>query len=102
MTSPSSPSGARPDVLWYTRCPVPSPLGIAARQGWLAETFAEEGIAIESIIDSKDRGVRESHFDHHLAWSFRQGGDVRRSGRAPTGAPRGWWPSPGPTNSRPS
>ena len=77
----------RPEVLWYTRCPVPSPLGIAARQGWLAETFAQEGIAIESIIDSKDRSVRESHFDHHLAWSFRQGGNIppiwaRANGRA--------------------
>ena len=82
-----SSSAARPDVLWYTRCPVPSPLGIAARQGWLAEAFAEEGIAIESIIDSKDRGIRESHFDHHLAWSFRQGGNIppiwaRANGRA--------------------
>ena len=75
-----------PAKLWYTRCPVPSPLGIAARQGWLAETFAQDGIAIESIIDSKDRSVRESHFDHHLAWSFRQGGNIppiwaRASGR---------------------
>lgn len=80
-------SGASAGVLWYTRCPVPSPLGIAARQGWLAETFAEEGIAIESIIDSKDHTIRESHFDHHLAWSFRQGGNIpplwaRSNGRA--------------------
>lgn len=75
MTSSAS-HATNPDVLWYTRCPVPSPLGIAARQGWLAQTFAEEGIAIESIIDSKDRSVRESHFDHHLAWSFRQGGNI--------------------------
>lgn len=65
-----------PDKLWYTRCPVPSPLGIAARLGWLAETFASDGIGIESIIDSKDRSVRESHFDHHLSWSFRQGGNI--------------------------
>jgi len=83
----TSPPTERPDVLWYTRCPVPSPLGIAARQGWLAETFAEEGIAIESIFDSKDRSIRESHFDHHLAWSFRQGGNIppiwaRANGRA--------------------
>lgn len=80
------PHQPRPDKLWYTRCPVPSPLGIAARLGWLAETFAQEGIGIESIIDSKDRSVRESHFDHHLAWSFRQGGNIpplwaRASGR---------------------
>ncbi|MBO9680212.1 MAG: ABC transporter substrate-binding protein [Acidovorax sp.] len=78
---------AQPGKLWYTRCPVPSPLGIAARQGWLAEAFAGHGIAVESIIDSKDRSVRESHFDHHLAWSFRQGGNIppiwaRANGRA--------------------
>ncbi|MDM0059053.1 ABC transporter substrate-binding protein [Variovorax fucosicus] len=83
----SSSSATSPNVLWYTRCPVPSPLGIAARKGWLAETFAEEGIAIESIIDSKDRSIRESHFDHHLAWSFRHGGNIppiwaRANGRA--------------------
>jgi len=83
----STPAGPRPDVLWYTRCPVPSPLGIAARQGWLKETFARQGIAIESIIDSPDRSIRESHFDHHLAWSFRQGGNIpplwaRAKGRA--------------------
>ncbi len=75
MTASSS-SAAKPDVLWYTRCPVPSPLGIAARQGWLAEAFAGDGIRIESIIDSKDRAIRESHFDHHLEWSFRQGGNI--------------------------
>ncbi|HEY9239921.1 MAG TPA: ABC transporter substrate-binding protein [Burkholderiaceae bacterium] len=88
MSTTASPaSTTSPDVLWYTRCPVPSPLGIAARQGWLAETFAEEGIAVESIIDSKDHSIRESHFDHHLAWSFRQGGNIppiwaRSNGRA--------------------
>ncbi|TCP07646.1 ABC transporter substrate-binding protein [Caldimonas thermodepolymerans] len=66
----------QPDKVWYTRCPVPSPLGIAARQGWLAEAFARQGIAVESIIDSPLREVRESHFDHHLEWSFRQGGNI--------------------------
>lgn len=80
-------AAAQPERLWYTRCPVPSPLGIAARQGWLAEAFAGHGIAVESIIDSRDRSVRASHFDHHLAWSFRQGGNIppiwaRASGRA--------------------
>lgn len=63
-------------TLWYTRCPVPSPLGIAARLGWLDETFGPQGIEVKSIIDSPDRAIRESHFDHHLAWSFRQGGNI--------------------------
>lgn len=83
----STDTAAHPATLWYTRCPVPSPLGIAARQGWLAQAFAGQGIAVESIIDSKDRSVRESHFDHHLDWSFRQGGNIppiwaRAKGRA--------------------
>lgn len=67
----------RPDqTLWYTRCPVPSSLGLAARLGWLDETFAAEGFGISAIVDSPDGAVRESHFDHHLAWSFRQGGNI--------------------------
>lgn len=66
----------QPTKVWYTRCPVPSPLGIAARQGWLAEAFEKQGIEVDSIIDSPLREVRESHFDHHLAWSFRQGGNI--------------------------
>ena len=69
-------TAAQPQSLWYTRCPVPSPLGIAAQQGWLQSAFAELGIGVESIFDSKDRSVRESHFDHHLSWSFRQGGNI--------------------------
>jgi hypothetical protein len=32
---PSSSCVPRLDVLRSTRCPVPSPLGMAARQGWL-------------------------------------------------------------------
>ncbi|SHF76910.1 ABC-type nitrate/sulfonate/bicarbonate transport system, substrate-binding protein [Lampropedia hyalina DSM 16112] len=87
MTDTASTASASPETLWYTRCPVPSPLGIAAQQGWLAETFADIGIPVESIFDSKDRSIRESHFDHHLAWSFRQGGNIppiwaRAKGRA--------------------
>ncbi|MGO4714619.1 ABC transporter substrate-binding protein [Bradyrhizobium sp. 2TAF24] len=76
-----------PGTVWYTRCPVPSPLGIAVRLGWVEELFARENIAVQSIVDSKDRNVRESHFNHHLAWSFRQGGSIpplraRSEGRA--------------------
>ncbi|MDR2128231.1 MAG: ABC transporter substrate-binding protein [Burkholderiaceae bacterium] len=83
----SSAAQNHPETLWYTRCPVPSPLGIAAQHGWLAATFAEIGIPVESIFDSRNRSVRESHFDHHLAWSFRQGGNIppiwaRAKGRA--------------------
>lgn len=62
--------------IWYTRCPVPTPVGLAAQLGYLDETFAAEGIALKSIIDSPDRDIRQSHFNHTLSWSFRHGGNV--------------------------
>lgn len=73
--------------IWYTRCPVPTPVGLAAQLGWLEETFAKEGIKLNSILDAKDTAIRESHFNHHLSWSFRHGGNVppiraRSEGRA--------------------
>lgn len=76
MTLAGNATESAAKTLWYTRCPVPSPLGLAARQGWLDDTFAAEGFAIASILDSPVAEVRESHFDHHLAWSFRQGGNI--------------------------
>ncbi|MFD2250128.1 ABC-type nitrate/sulfonate/bicarbonate transport system substrate-binding protein [Pseudochelatococcus lubricantis] len=62
--------------IWYTRCPVPTPVGLAAQLGYLEETFAAEGIALRSIIDSPDPAIRQSHFNHTLNWSFRHGGNV--------------------------
>jgi ABC-type nitrate/sulfonate/bicarbonate transport system substrate-binding protein len=62
--------------IWYTRCGVPTPVGLAARLGLLQEAFAREGITLNSIIDSNDTTIRSSHYDHHLAYSFRHGGNV--------------------------
>jgi ABC-type nitrate/sulfonate/bicarbonate transport system substrate-binding protein len=69
-------SKATPQTLWYTRCPAPTPLSIAAQLGWVDAAFAPLGITISSIRDSKDPGVRQSHFDHRLDWSYRQGGNI--------------------------
>ena len=62
--------------IWYTRCPVPTPVGLADQLGWLSEAFAAEGIALKSIIDSPNRDIRQSHFNHTLDWSFRHGGNI--------------------------
>lgn len=62
--------------IWYTRCPVPTPVGLAAQLGYLEETFRKDGVTLKSIIDSPDRNVRQSHFNHTLDWSFRHGGNV--------------------------
>lgn len=65
-----------PASVWYTRCPAPTPLSLAAQLGWIDATFAAHGIAVASIRDSKDSWVRQSHFTHELDWSFRQGGNI--------------------------
>jgi len=75
-----------PTKVWYTRCPAPTPLSIAAQLGWVDQAFSRHGIDVTSIRDSADPKIRQSHFDHHLDWSFRQGGNIppiwaRSSGR---------------------
>jgi ABC-type nitrate/sulfonate/bicarbonate transport system substrate-binding protein len=67
---------AFPNEIWYTRCPVPTPLGIAINQGVIDRDLGELGITVRSIQDTTDPAVRASHYDHHLAHSFRQGGSV--------------------------
>ncbi|HZU62250.1 MAG TPA: ABC transporter substrate-binding protein [Novosphingobium sp.] len=64
------------DTLWYTRCPVPTGLGIAIQQGWLGEAFAQRGTQVKSLLESPDFAVRESHFSHTLANSVRHGGSI--------------------------
>lgn len=64
------------DTIWYTRCPVPTPVGIAAHLGWFDEEFAPDGIAVASLQDGNNEAVRSSHIDHSLRHSFRQGGSI--------------------------
>lgn len=64
------------DTLWYTRCPVPTGLGIAIQQGWLEEAFAAHGTKLGSIVESNDFATRESHFSHTLQNSVRHGGNI--------------------------
>ena len=64
------------DTLWYTRCSVPTPLGLASQLGWFNEEFGSDGITIKTLQETTDPAVRESHYDHHLQNSFRQGGNV--------------------------
>lgn len=64
------------DTLWYTRCPVPTGLGIAIQQGWLEEAFRVQGTSLSSILESNDFATRESHFSHTLRNSVRHGGNI--------------------------
>lgn len=72
--------------LWYTRCPTPTPLGLAVKLGYLQSALAKQSVGIRSLQSSPDEKVRASHFDHSQPWSFRQGGNIppihaRASGR---------------------
>lgn len=64
------------DTLWYTRCPVPTGLGIAVQKGWLEDAFRSAGTNIVSLRESDNKAVRESHFDHTLQNSVRHGGNI--------------------------
>ena len=64
------------DTLWYTRCPVPTGLGIAVQKGWLQDTLGALGTQVQSLRESSDQAVRESHFDHSLRHSVRHGGNI--------------------------
>ena len=61
------------DTLWYTRCPVPTGLGIAVQKGWLQDAVGALGTGVQSLRESSDKAVRESHFDHSLLNSVRPG-----------------------------
>lgn len=62
--------------IWFTRCPVPTPLGLAAKLGWFRDEFASDHITISTLQETNDPDLRESHYDHRLQNSFRQGGNV--------------------------
>ncbi len=64
------------DTLWYTRCPVPTGLGIAIQKGWLEDTFRAQGTKLGSLLESNDFATRESHFSHTVQNSVRHGGNI--------------------------
>ncbi len=67
---------SQPLALWYTRCSIPTPLGVGAQLGFYRDEFAGDGIAIQSLQESSDPAQQASHFEHTLPHSFRLGGAV--------------------------
>jgi len=64
------------DTLWYTRCGIPTPLGLAVQLGWVQQEFAADGTVIKSLQESNDPVEQASHFEHTLPHSFRYGGST--------------------------
>lgn len=67
---------ATPNQIWYSRSPVVSPLAVAVRTRKLQSAFLEHGVEVASTTEHEDEAIRRAYFDHHLEWSFRQGGNV--------------------------
>ncbi|NNG81618.1 ABC transporter substrate-binding protein [Acinetobacter sp. ANC 5378] len=63
-------------TVWYTRCPVPTGLGIAIQKGWLQKKFEADQIEIKSLRESNSKDIRNSHFNHNLQNSVRHGGSI--------------------------
>lgn len=72
--------------IWYSRSPVVSPLAVAVRTGKLQQAFSQQGIELSSTTENADENIRRAYFNHHLAWSFRQGGNVPALWARSTGA----------------
>lgn len=64
--------------IWYARCPVPSPLGIAAQQGWLEKALRQQcGLQMRLLQqESNNPAERVTYYESPLPNSFRQGGSV--------------------------
>ncbi|MET9534395.1 ABC transporter substrate-binding protein [Streptomyces sp. NPDC006649] len=67
---------ALPESLWYTRCPVPTATGVAARLGWFDKEFAAEGLTVSSLQDAPAEVAADHHFTHSLDLLVREGGNV--------------------------
>ena len=64
------------DTIHYSRCHVPTPLGIASQLGWLGTTAAQHGATLLALRDVDNLAVRRSHYDHSQLDSIRQGGST--------------------------
>jgi ABC-type nitrate/sulfonate/bicarbonate transport system substrate-binding protein len=63
-------------VLWYSRCPVPTATSMALSRGFLAREFGPDGIQVRSLHESSDPAVRLSHYTNDQVPMFREGGVV--------------------------
>jgi hypothetical protein len=63
------------DVIWFTRCPVPTATGLAYKLGWLDEEFQRDGIAVRTLQNERQEFGRH-HYEHGLPTLIREGGNL--------------------------
>lgn len=63
-------------TIWYTRCPVATATGIALEMNYFDQEFSGSGIEFHNIKELGRDKMMQSHFDHHLDNSVREGGAI--------------------------
>lgn len=63
------------ETIWYTRCPVPTASGIAFQRDMFKDEFDGSDFIVRNIKDL-GRDKADSHFNHTLENSFREGGSI--------------------------
>lgn len=62
--------------LWYSRCGAATASAIAIRKNWLPAEFSKGGTVLQSLRDSDEQRVLDSHYHHGLTGLFREGGNI--------------------------
>jgi sulfonate transport system substrate-binding protein len=62
--------------LWYSRCGAATASAIAIRKNWLPAEFSKGGTVLQSLRDSDEQQVLDSHYHHGLTGLFREGGNI--------------------------
>ncbi|MFT4044780.1 MAG: ABC transporter substrate-binding protein [Gordonia sp. (in: high G+C Gram-positive bacteria)] len=63
------------DVVWFTRCPVPTAFGIAAATGRLRDVLDDAGVELRSLATAATE-QRTAHFTQTQPHSVRHGGNI--------------------------
>ena len=74
------------DVIWFTRCPVPTATGLAYKLGWLDEEFQRDGIAVRTLQNERQE-FGHHHYEHGLPTLIREGGNLLALPARAQGAP---------------
>jgi ABC-type nitrate/sulfonate/bicarbonate transport system substrate-binding protein len=76
------------DLIYYTRCPVPTATGLAVGLGTLEAALRDRHDAtLVALQDVADPALRLHHFDHELGSLFREGGNIPALWAFSRGAP---------------
>lgn len=64
------------DTVWYTRCPIPTALGLADRLGTLEKVVTDAGLKLGRVQQARDAATQNTHFTQARRGALRHGGNI--------------------------